>query len=403
MSVRNLIMLVIAVVLFGTLLGCVTDPRLTLAKDAVERQDWDTATENAIEALSENPKSKTAASLLKKSLPNWYAAHSEAGQRAAESQSWDEAVRQADMVREVSAKAAKLSPDLAQIPAPDMQEMRGEAAAEAAVIHYQNAVDLEAEAKFKDAAKEFKVTYTLQPTYLDARQRYDQNREKAMQKVIVLTFADPASGASPGIGQAVTAGIGNEVRRSVEMQEFMRLVPMEEFLLKAQEQGLPVPATLDVASATRLGKATGIHALVLGNVNSVYTNYPPESMQSFSRNATVTIYYKNADGSTGSYQKQVYATVNHYERSAEATTSASYKIVDVNQSAVVKEGEYTGQVVENFKWARFSGDQAALNSGDKALAREPEGRPKPPQQNIAVAASQVIKNFSENIAFYFNQ
>ncbi len=382
--------------------GCATDPRLDLAKQAVERKEWDVAAENAGAVYREDPESRAPAKLLKQILPSWYPAHEDLAKKAVEAQNWDEAVRQADAVKAMDSLVAGHK-ELSKIPVPELSSLREESAAEAAVTHYALAVSLESEGRWKEAAKEFKITQTFAANYQDSAARYAQNREKAMQKVVVLSFDDPAGDAAPGIGEGITSGIANAVRRSTDMQEFMKLVTTEEFQLEAQKMGLQVPSNLDAASAAALGKQVGVHAIVVGDVTSVITTYPSDITQSFSRSGTITKYVTHADGTVTSYEVPVYASVTYFERAAEATVSANFRIVDVATASIVKDGQYTGRQVEAFKWARYSGDEAALTSQDSTLARQPEGRPKPRSENIAIAARQVVENFSGDISMYFNQ
>lgn len=407
---RQIVFVIAGLTVLISFSGCVIDQRLTLAKDYTKAKQWDAAVENITEILSDpgaTPMTKkSAGKVFAEAGPPFYQEHEEQAKLAKDAENWDVANYHSDIIQRTAEVVAGAAPEV-KVKAPDMEAFDAEVNPEAAALHYEQGLRLQQKAQskadFKEAAKEFRRAFEYVANYEDARQRYESCKEQGKMLVLLLPFRDgPGEGA--GLGQVFPNALQATCAQNPQLSEFLNLELPEQFRIKAAAAGgATLTANSDIGSLAQAARGLGYDAIITGQFTNVYTSYPPESQTSIRRERTVTKYVKKADGTSYSYEKAVAATVYYYERTASADVAATFQILDVDGGAILKSGDYSGRQVEAFQWARFSGDEDALTSADSKLCKLPEGRPKSPEANIAIALQQVLENFANEIGVFFNK
>jgi hypothetical protein len=137
---------------------------------------------------------------------------------------------------------------------------------------------------------------------------------------------------------------------------------------------------------------------VSGKVNLVTGNYPPDTISEGEDYITVT-----RAGNTF----PAYAFWKIYTRKGSVAVTISYQIVNSRTGSIIKSETLTKELGQEFKWARFSGEERALPGhpsviviGAKKyeenvyeLATRPEGVLDPPE----VAASKVAEKLADEL------
>ncbi len=402
---------VIGVVMLLVCQGCATDPRFGELKKTIPI-DVDRAMDLVISILQDAEASPMikgqTAKEYNKFADKFFELHKNKMDDSLQAQEWDQAIAHADRIN-YAAMVVKDNPTSVPITVspPDPGPVREAAAREAAALHYSAGLDLQSTAvtkdEFKAAAKEFKRVFELVPGYEDAEQRYRDCQERAMQKVAILYFGEPPQNAQLGIGEFLADEFMVACTNSSDRQEYVSFLNADQLRILAEGQGITLPATEDPTEATRVGKALGIDALVIGRVSSVSVNYPADEESRVSRSGVITKTVRNADGSYYNVEVPVSATVYYFKRHGEANVTASFQLLSVEGGEMLCHGEKQAKPFQAYSWARFSGNEAALTLQDRNACKMPEGRPKPQMENIALAIKEIADHFASEVCTYFNK
>jgi len=281
----------------------------------------------------------------------------------------------------------------------------------AAEAHYQEGLKLSKEEGReikKRAAKQFKRALSFVPGYRDASEMYEECRREAITRMAIVPFEDKSGkeGRYGAISETIADGVIAEVMGEPEATEFLELVSREELERVLKEQKLQVSALVDERTAVEVGRLLGVHEMLLGKITQIIY-VPPRTVSKppVKRKARVVVgkrKYKDEKGveHTEDVYGDVYARVTFYSKMSEASIIGSYKIVEVRTAKIKNSSSFEGRADFECRWAKYSGDERALESKDKELISKGEQLAPTEEEMVLKAARNLISSLSEELKAY---
>ena len=285
----------------------------------------------------------------------------------------------------------------------------------AAEAHYQEGLriadsggDVETQ---KRAAKEFKRVEEFVPGYKDVRIRYEQSRNAGVKRMAVLTFEDKSgeTRAYGALNETITDNIISNVLNDSTATEFLAIISRDQLEHIMSEQDLSFTGRFDTQTVANIGGVAGVHELVIGQITQII--YTPArskqtvwNRQSTIRKKTGTERYVDNKGNTKTRAKysnvRVSARVTVTQVESSVSIIGSYEILDVETAELKKADNFTIKHEFNAEWARFTGDEEALNRSDQALASRPEEHAPVEDEMVLEAANQLASELAETLKAY---
>lgn len=252
----------------------------------------------------------------------------------------------------------------------------------AAESHYQEGlllsktIDLDTQ---KKAAKEFKTSYTYVPDYKDAMMLYEKSKKAGLKRIAIIPFEDKSGkeGKYGNLSGLIVDDIVSMVLNDAAATEFLEIVTRDQIEQVIHEQKFSSTVFVDESSVAEVGKILGVHEILTGQINQVI--YTPErtvnkTYQAKQRVVTGKEKYTGKDGKTHTRDVygDVYANVTTYTKTSSAKITGSYKIIDVATAKLKKTESVSGEESYQFEWAKFSGDERALDYNERKLASKQE-------------------------------
>jgi len=257
-----------------------------------------------------------------------------------------------------------------------------EAKANAAEAHYQEGLllsrtnDLDIQ---KRAAKEFKASIAYISEYKDAAVLYEKARKAGLKRIAIIPFEDRSGkqGKYGDLSGLIVDDIVSMVLDDPEATEFMEIVTRDQLERVIQEQKFSASVFVDEQSVAEVGKILGVHEILNGQISQI--TYTPErtvnkTLQAKNRVVTGQEKYvdKNGKTKTRDVYGDVYANLTIYTKTSDARITGSYKIIDVTTAKLKKSESVSGEEEFQYEWARFSGDERALDYTQSKLASKQE-------------------------------
>ncbi len=290
-----------------------------------------------------------------------------------------------------------------------------QASENAAEVHYQEGIriadsgsDVETQ---KRAAKEFKTVQEFVPGYKDAGIRYDQSRQAGIKRMAILTFEDVGGQAAAygGLMDTITDNIISNVFNDPEATEFLAIISRDQLEQIMAEQNLGFTGRFDEQTVASIGGVAGVHELVVGRITQIIYNPSTPKRSTWTRQGTIRVKigtesYVDKNGKVKERSKygnkKVSAQVTRTQVESSVTIIGSYKIIDVKTGALKKAPNFTVKHEFSAEWARYTGDDAALNRSDRALtALEQQDAPLE-QEMVVEAADKLVTKLAEELKAY---
>ena len=121
-----------------------------------------------------------------------------------------------------------------------------------------------------------------------------------------------------------------------------------------------------------LQKLSGADHILVASIITGHRPVEKISDKNIAQKKQVVIRTETYVDSSGESKKRkikgtVKANVNHYKKRSSATISLAYKIINMNDSSILFNGEVNGRKEYFHEWATFKGDKRALNRKYKLL------------------------------------
>ena len=390
---RIVILLVIAVTL-SLICGCATFMEYgKLEKSArgnYGRGSYDLAVSDCAAALKLNPDYAKAQALIKDAFRMAVDAHESRIRELDRSSGkfrWDAVVSEYEALIELD-QTVKSLPTLTdketgeamEFGMADYTQDLATARINAAEAHYQEGLNLSQNDdvdSHKQAAKEFKAACGFCPGYKDAEELYETERQAGVKRIAIIPFEDKTGkeGKYGSLSDIIVDDVVSDIMRDPDSMEFLEIISRDQLTQVLQEQDLGQSGIVDSQTAADIGKVLGVHEIVTGKISQIIYIPPATVTRNVSREkevATGTENYTDSDGKVK--QRTVYgkvkATVYIHTRTASASISGSYAIVEAKTARLKKSESFSQRDEFRCQWAKFSGDERALMYDDKKYGPE---------------------------------
>ena len=246
----------------------------------------------------------------------------------------------------------------------------------------------------------------------DVRYDCEQTRGAAgVTRIAILTFEDKSGKARAygALSETITDRIIINVLNDPAATEFLTIISRDQLEQVMSEQNLSFTGRFDAQTVASIGAVVGVHELVIGQITQmVYT--PARSKktswdrQSTIRKKTGTERYVDSEGNTKTRAKysnvKVFARVTHTQVESSAWIIGSYKILDVKTGELKDADDFTTKHEFKAEWARFTGNEVALDRSDRALVSRPEEHAPVEDEMVLEAANQLASELAEALKAY---
>jgi len=292
----------------------------------------------------------------------------------------------------------------------DYSQVLTEANTNAAESHYQEGLRLKPNLELdvqKQAAKEFKAAEKYHPGYKDAAVFYEQCRKAGLKRMAIIPFDDKSGkqGQFGAISETIVDDIISEVINDPSATEFLEIISRDQLELIAAEHKLGASAMMDDKSVVEIGKLLGVHEILTGKITQII--YTPErttkkAVREKGRAVVGTEKYVDDKGKTRerNVYGDVFANVNTYTKTANASISGSYRIIEITTAKIKKSDSFTKEKSFYYQWATFKGDQRALGGESRGLASKTE-QFAPVKEELVSDASRILsKSLAQSLIEY---
>lgn len=211
----------------------------------------------------------------------------------------------------------------------------------------------------KKAAKAFKTAQHYVSGYKDSADLYEKARKAGVKRIAIIPFENK-SGKSQfgGISEAIVDGTVSDVMGDSSATEFLEIISRDQLEQVMQEQKLGMTGFVNEKTATQLGNILGVKEIVTGKITQIIVSREKITPKRYRLKETVCA-REDAKGKC-IQNAEVYADVTEYNRTAGATITGSYSVIDVKTAAIKKQVNLEGKYTFSAEWATYSGDETAL-------------------------------------------
>lgn len=394
MGKSRIVTLVVSTLVVFLIYGCATFMEYgKLEKSArgnYQRGDYDQAVFDCVASLKLKPDYDKAQALVKDAYRMAADAHESRIKELKLSSArfwWDDVVSEYEAlirlnqaVKGLPALRDKKTGEIVKLELTDYTQNVAEAKTNAAEAHYQEGIRLsqnEGIDSQKQAAKEFKETERFCPGYKDAAELYEVARQAGIKRIAIIPFEDKTGkeGKYGSLSDIIVDDVVSDVINDPGAMEFLELISRDQLERVLQEQDLGQVGIVDQKTAADIGEVLGVHEIVTGKINQIIYTPPATTSRNESREKEVATGKEKYTDSSGKTQERtvygkVQATIYVYTRTSSASISGSYAIIEAKTARLKKSESFSEREKFECQWAKFSGDERALNYDDKKYGLE---------------------------------
>ena len=253
-------------------------------------------------------------------------------------------------------------------------------------LEYRKRKDKESQ---KVAAKAFKSAHQFVPNYKNSKELYDETRAAALMTLLILPF--------DGNNNLV-----NYIRDQIMMiqtnnpKEFLQIITRDQLSSTLLEQKLQLSGMVDNDQIVEIGELAAANQILSASL--ITTHRPSETIvtEDIKQEKKVVVRkekYVDDDGveKTKKIKENVYATIAHYKKSAEANLRLTYRITDVISGLPLYSGTVKSEAKFFHEWATYEGDKRALNRQYERLVEYKE-KFAPSRSELCMKAAETLPN-----------
>lgn len=255
----------------------------------------------------------------------------------------------------------------------------------------------------KKAAKAFKAAQGFVPGYKDSEALYEKARRAGVKRIAIIPFENKSGKNGYGaIADAIVDGTVSDVMGDSSAIEFLEIVSRDQLEQVMREQRLGMSGFIDEKTATKLGKLLGVHEIVTGKITQITASRARDIQRDIPQTQRICV----EEVSTGKYtskcvkEGEISARVTVYTRTAGATITGSYNVIDVKTSAVKQSKSMEGKYAFSTEWAKFSGNKDALSGEPARLTTVSETHAPEEEEMVNKAREDLVAKLSKSFKDY---
>ena len=271
----------------------------------------------------------------------------------------------------------------------------------AADYHYQLGLKFQDDAdkeSQKQAAVNFRLSQNYISKYMDSQELYEKARANATFTLLIQEFEGNKKFSSYIREQVI-------LNQSNISKEFLKVINRDQLKTILSELAL-VQSGITENDYLELSKLSGADHILSA---SIITNYRPIekiSDKNISQKKQVVIRTETYVDSSGESKKRnikgtVRATVDHYKKRSSATISLTYKIINMNDSSILFNGEVNGRKEYFHEWATFKGNKRALSRKYKLLTNRRDQFAPSKDDLLTVIAKNISSKLGRKISSHY--
>lgn len=259
----------------------------------------------------------------------------------------------------------------------------------------------------KQAAKDFKTATEFVAGYKNSNDLYERARKSGIKRIAIIPFQNKSGKDNYGaIADEVVDGIVSNVMNDSSATEFLEIISRDQLEQVMAEQKLGKTGILDDKSAIEMGKVLGVHEILTGSITRI--NITPErtvNKNSSEKNTFCRRVVTGYDSKGREQTKCVWddiriANLTTYTRTAGASLSGSYKIIDVKTAKLKDTKQFNEDYKFEYTWARYSGDEKGLSDGSKVLCSKDEQMAPVEEEMVSETVKKLLSSLSRTFKEY---
>lgn len=264
--------------------------------------------------------------------------------------------------------------------------------------------DVEAQ---KQAAKEFRTATEFVTGYKDSSDLYERARKSGIKRIAIIPFQNKSGKGHYGaIAEELVDGIISDVMNDSSATEFLEIITRDQLAQVMNEQKLNMSGLIDDKTAVEMGKILGVHEILTGSITRI--NITPERTSNktyedkgcTNYRSVVTGYDKKGRQITEVVCDPTKVRVTVYKRTAGASLSGSYKIIDVKTAKLKDTKQFSEEHQFEYDWGTFNGEESALSDTSKALVSKDERNAPVEEEMVSETVKKLISSLSGNFKAY---
>lgn len=259
----------------------------------------------------------------------------------------------------------------------------------------------------KAAAKQFKKALSFVSDFKDAEDRYQSSRKAGVKRIAVFPFEDLSGKKSiyGAVQELVVDQMVTSVMKDASATEFLELISRDQLDRVVAEQKLGLSGMVNEATAMEVGALLGVHEILTGKITQIIHTPARTVNREYKETKKVVVKtekYKDKEGKskTRNIYGDVEARVKHYTRTTKAVIKGSYRIVDVRTAKVIKSEAFEGKSAFSAEWVIAKGDERALKSSTKRMAKKGETMAPVAEEMVSRAATDLANSLSNSLKIY---
>ncbi len=290
------------------------------------------------------------------------------------------------------------------------------------VANYKDAAELAAEGYYqeglrlsqvddvetqKQAAKAFTAAQGYVRGYKDASDLYAIARKSGIKRMAIIPFEDKSGkGLQYGsVADAIVDGLVSDVMGDQGATEFLEIISRDQLSQVVSEQKLAMSGLVDVGTAAEVGGILGVHEILTGQITQISITPENTVVRSIQEKGSVVVgteKYTDKDGKLRERDvwRDAHVTVTFYKRTAGASISGSYKIVDVKTAKLKDTKQFRCDYKFDCEWATFSGDARVLSQESKMMINKEERKAPVAEEMVSLAMRDFVKSLSKTLKTY---
>jgi TolB-like protein len=259
----------------------------------------------------------------------------------------------------------------------------------------------------KQAAKSFSAAQTFVVDYKDSASRYEKARLAGIKRVAIIPFVNKSGQGNQygAIADTIVDGIVSKIMNDPEAIEFLEIISRDRLQQVMEEQKLGMSGLVDGSTVAEVGKVLGVHEILTGQINQLIISPERTTNKRIKETDEVVVGEREYTDDKGKTRTKnvwgdVSANVAIYSRTAGASISGSYKVIDVKTAKVKDTQMFKGSSDFACEWASCSGDNRALSDQSKELIQKIEKTAPVPAEMLNSAAEDLITSMAATLKKY---
>tara|TARA_B100000989_G_scaffold41417_1_gene26336 strand:- start:147 stop:1481 length:1335 start_codon:yes stop_codon:yes gene_type:complete len=241
----------------------------------------------------------------------------------------------------------------------------------------------------KMAAKAFKLAQQFVPNYKNSKELYDETRAAALLTLLILPFEG-------------NRNLVNYIRDQIVMiqtnkpKEFLQILTRDQLRSTLSEQEFQLSGMVNDDQIIEIGELAAANQFLSASLITTHRPSATIIMENIEQKKRIVVrrekyFDENGKEKIKKIKEDVYATVAHYKKNANANLKLTYRITDVKNGLSLYSGMVKTDAEFFHEWATFEGDKRALSNQYARLVRKKE-KFSPSRSELLMQAAQPLPN-----------